>query len=239
MALFLLIGQSNMEGEAKPEPQDLAENPGVYVLGFDTCGDRQWNQWSLAKPPLHRCWAGVGPGDSFAKVMADAMPRTTVGLIPNALSGVDIDFFRKGVVSKRRNEFEIPPDNSRQGAYDMVVERARLAQNSGTIRGILFHQGESDTGQAEWVDKVAEMVRDLRADLNLPESVPFLAGELPYGGCCASHNTYVHRLPNVIPNAHVVSAVGLQLMDQFHFDLAGQRAMGERYAVKMRELLGL
>src|SRR5690606_14457285 len=46
MALFLLIGQSNMEGEAKPEPQDLAENPGVYVLGFDTCGDRQWNQWS-------------------------------------------------------------------------------------------------------------------------------------------------------------------------------------------------
>ncbi len=239
MELFLLIGQSNMEGTPKPQAADLEVDPRVLVLGYDRCGTRRYNQWEPAKPPLHRCWAGVGPADSFAKVMAEAMPRSTIGLIPCALSGVDIDLFRKGVVSKRRAEFEIPPDNSRSGAYEMVLERARLAQRSGTIRGILFHQGESDTGQQVWVEKVAELVADLRADLDLPESVPFIAGELPYGGCCSSHNPLVNSLSQAIPNAHVVSAEGLNLMDQYHFDLEGQRTLGRRYAEKMREVLGL
>src|SRR5688572_14886947 len=170
MQLFLLIGQSNMEGAPKPDPEDLAENPRVRVLGYDNFGDRKWNEWDTAAPPLHRSWAGLGPGDSFGKAMAEAWPEATIGLVPCAISGVDIDFFRKGVTSQRRSEFQIPPDNARASAYDMVVERARLAQKDGVIRGILFHQGESDNGNPAWVSKVQRLVGNLRADLALDAS---------------------------------------------------------------------
>jgi hypothetical protein len=238
MQLFLLFGQSNMEGTPRPEADDLAENPRVQVLAYTNCGDRKYNEWYAARPPLHSCGMGVGPGDQFGKAMAEAWPNDTIGLVPAAIAGVDIDFFRKGVVSKRRSEFRIPPDNARSGAYEMLVEKAKLAQQRGKIRGILFHQGESDTGNGEWPGKVAEVVRDLRADLGLGEDIPFVAGEVLYSGCCASHNPLVARLPKEVPNGYVVSAEGLQGMDSAHFDLAGQRELGRRYAKVVLEALG-
>jgi hypothetical protein len=238
MQIFLLFGQSNMEGVPKSEATDVEAHPRVHVLAFEGgCYGRAYNEWYLARPPLHRCFAGVGPGDSFGKAMAEAWPQATIGMVPAALSGVDIDLFRKGVVSKRRKEFQIPPDNKREGAYEMMLERAKVAQRSGTIRGILFHQGESDNGDPEWVEKVQGIVADLREDLKLGDDVPFVAGELPHDGCCAGHNEQVQKLPSAIPNAHVVTARELKVMDQYHFDLEGQREMGRRYAHIMLSVL--
>lgn len=232
--VFLLIGQSNMEGAPKPEAEDLQEDPRVLVLAYEDCPalGRVHDRWYTARPPLHGCNAGLGPGDTFAKAIAAAYPKATIGLVPSAISGVDIDFFRKGVVSKRRKEFRIPPDDRAEGAYGWVVERGKLAQRSGRIRGILFHQGESDTGDPAWLDKVAGMVRDLRSDLGLG-AAPFVAGELLHGGCCASHNALVNRVPHGIPSSFVVSAEGLAGMDRAHFDARGQRELGKRYAEKM------
>ena len=105
------------------------------------------------------------------------------------------------------------------------------------IKGIIFHQGESDTGQAVWVDKVKGMVTDLRADLGLGD-VPFVAGELLYGGCCATyHNPLINRIPTQITNGFVVSATGLVGTDDAHFDLAGQRELGARYGQTMIDAL--
>lgn len=236
--VFLLIGQSNMEGQPKPTAEDAMTDPRVKVLGYDSCPNipRAYNAWYKATPPLHSCYAGVGPGDYFGKTLAEAFPEATIGLVPVAISGVDIDFFRKDVVSARRSEFKIPPDNHWAGAYEWVLERARLAQQTGVIRGIIFHQGESDTGQTVWVDKVKGMVTDLRADLGLGD-VPFLAGEVLYTGCCSSHNPIINQLPAQISNTFVISADGLAGQDEAHFDLAGQRELGVRYGNKMVELL--
>jgi hypothetical protein len=236
--VFLLIGQSNMEGQPQPQAEDRTTDPRVQVLAYNNCPNlsRTYNEWYTAAPPLHSCYAGVGPGDYFGRALAAAYPDATIGLVPCAISGVDIDFFRKGVTSARRAEFRIPPDNHWGGAYEWVIERARLAQRSGVIRGIIFHQGESDTGQSVWVDKVNGMVTDLRTDLGLGD-VPFIAGELLYGGCCASHNPIINRLPDVVTNSAVISASGLMGADTAHFDLAGQREFGARYGQKMIELL--
>ena len=229
--IFLLLGQSNMEGAPAPEAEDRIGHPRVKVLAYDNCDalDRSYNHWYPATPPLHSCGGGVGPGDWFGKAMADALPKATIGLVPNAINGVDVDFFRKGVVSARRGEFKIAPDNHWSSAYDAVIERARLAQRFGVIRGILFHQGESDSGNPAWVGKVQELVANLRADLQI-EDVPFLAGELLHSGRCAGHNSLVNELPNHVPNSFVVATSGLAGMDEYHFDLAGQRALGRRYA---------
>ena len=220
-----------MEGAPAPEAEDRIGHPRVKVLAYDNCEalDRSYNHWYPATPPLHSCGGGVGPGDTFGKALADALPNATIGLVPSAINGVDVDFFRKGIVSARRGEFEIAPDNHWSSAYDAVVERARLAQRFGVIRGILFHQGESDSGNAAWIGKVAELVANLRADLQI-EDAPFLAGELLHSGRCAGHNSLVNELPNHVPNSLVVGASGLAGMDDYHFDLAGQRALGRRYA---------
>ena len=237
--IFLLIGQSNMAGAPKPESQDQVENPRVRVLAYDDCPNlgQAYNQWYRAKPPLHDCDGGVGPGDYFGKMLADAYPNATIGLVPLGINGADIDMFGKGVISKRRGEFKIPPDNHWTGAYEWVIQRAELARRAGTIRGILFHQGESDTGNAAWVGKVEAIVENLRVDLRLGEA-PFVAGELLYSGCCGKwHNPLVRELAREIGNTRVVSADGLSGFDAAHFDLPGQRELGARYGAAMLELL--
>jgi hypothetical protein len=237
--VFLLIGQSNMAGAPQPAPEDRVVDPRVTVLAYDDCPNlgRIHDQWYPAAPPLHGCHEGVGPGDSFGKAMAEAYPAAAIGLVPLAISGADIDLFLKDVVSSRRREFRIPPDDHWAGAYEWVVGRARLAQKDGAIRGILFHQGESDTGRPEWVAKVKQLVTDLRTDLGIADT-PFVAGELLPGGCCGpSHNRLIGRLPDQIPRTRIVSARGLSGLDTAHFDLEGQRELGRRYGTAMLELL--
>jgi hypothetical protein len=236
LLLFLLLGQSNMEGAPQPETQDRQENDRIQVLAYDNCANvgRSYNEWYPASPPLHSCGAGVGPGDYFAKTLIETLPAdTSIGLVPCAVNGAPIDLFRKDVP---RTGWELPPDNHWETGYEWIISRAQLAQQVGVIRGILFHQGESDDGQSEWVGKVAELVEDLRTDLDLGE-VPFLAGELYQDGCCPGHNVLVQELPGVIPNAHVVSSSGLTGLDIYHFDLPSQRELGRRYAETMQGLL--
>lgn len=202
------------------------------------CLRQSWRyRWYTASPPLHICYGGVGPGDTFGKTMAAAFPNAVIGLVPLGIPGVDMDFFVKGAVSKRRSEFRIPPDDHWSGAYDWMIERARLAQKVGSIRGILFHQGESDTGSDAWIGKVQKMVADLRADLSLGD-VPFVAGELLRDGCCGKwHNPLVRQLAKSISHARVVSTHGLGGLDGAHINLRGQRELGRRYGEAMIALL--
>jgi hypothetical protein len=233
---FLLIGQSNMCGAPRPAAQDTARNPRIKAIAYTNCTNLglTYNQIYTAFPPLHGCNGGLGPGDYFGKMMADSLPLTdTIGLIPCAIAGVDIEYFMKGVVSTRRNEFSIPPDNHWSGAYPFMMQRCSVAVQRGVIRGFLFHQGESDAPYATvWIPKVKSVVTNLRADLNVPNA-PFIAGELlytQYGGACASLNPYINRIPDSIPNSYVASASGLDGTDQFHFSLTSQRELGRSYA---------
>jgi hypothetical protein len=103
--VFLLFGQSNMWGVPHPEQQDLAINPRVEVLTLTTCSKHGTNQWVPAQPPLHGCVGepgnnprgpGLGPGDYFARTLADAFPQDTILLVPAAVPGVSIDTFQPG-----------------------------------------------------------------------------------------------------------------------------------------------
>ncbi len=49
-------------------------------------------------------------------------------------------------------------------------------------------------------------------------------------------NEIINKLPSVIKTAHVVSAEGCTSMDRAHFDSAGYRELGKRYAKKMIEI---
>jgi len=228
--VFLLLGQSNMAGYPKAQDADKVKNERIRVLGFDACAatGRQLDKWDVAVAPLHECWNGaLGPGDYFAKTIIDKIPAgDTIGLVPCAISGEKIETFLKVGGSK----------------YTWIVQRAKLAQQAGgVIEGMLFHQGESNTGDSTWPGKVNTLVTDLRAELGIG-NVPFLAGELAYDGGSATHNTQVNRLPTVVTNAFVVSASGLALDPadtqwHLHFGHDAQVTFGKRYAAKMIEAL--
>lgn len=230
--VFLLFGQSNMFGVPAPQGQDLPATEGAEVLTLQACNAHGMNQWVPAQPPLHGCVGqpnnsdfgpGLGPGDYFAKTLTAAFPDDTILLVPNAIAGVSIDTFAPGAQ-----------------AYNSLVSRARMAQQRGEIRGLLFHQGEADTGSPTWIGRVANVVSSLRRDLGLGEGVPFIAGELPVDGCCGSgHNGLINQLPSTIPNTFVVSAQGLSSYPEpsgdfagtrLHFDVGAQRELGRRYA---------
>lgn len=126
--------------------------------------------------------------------------------------------------------------------YARLIELARQASRCGVIKGILFHQGESNTGDSEWPLKVKKVYDSILSDLNLkPNSLPLLVGELVsegQGGACASMNPVIQKLPETIPSAHVISSEGCEAVsDRLHFSAAGYRELGKRYALTMLQIL--
>lgn len=230
--IYLMFGQSNMEGAAPIENQDRVTNSRVRVMADLNCSNlgRTYGNWYVASPPLNRCYSGLGPGDYFGKTMADGMPSSvTIGLVPAAVSGTPIELYQKSAPIGRNNQ-NIPTQFN--GGYAWLLDMAKKAQQAGVIKGIIFHQGESDTSDQNWKYQVKEIVTDLRKDLGIGD-VPFLAGELLYAdyqSCCHWHNTEVNKLPGLINNTYVVSAMGLPGMDVYHFTTASYRELGRRYA---------
>jgi hypothetical protein len=249
--VYLSFGQSNMEGNARIEPQDTVSiNERFKVLAAVDCPtlERTKGNWYTAIPPLCRCRTGLTPTDYFGRMMVDNLPENVkVGVINVAVGGCKIELFDKdkyeeyltdvpGWMTNMVKEYDGNP-------YGRLVEMAKIAQKNGVIKGILLHQGESNTNDTLWTKKVKIVYDNLMADLNLNSTeVPLLAGETVHedqGGICASMNKIIATLPETIPNSHVISSSGCTAAaDNLHFDAEGYRTFGKRYAAKMLSLLG-
>lgn len=237
--VFLCFGQSNMSGGAgvNPEQQDMQTHDRVMTLAFNDCAQNQWqkDKWYDAKEPLH-CGDGVnamGPAYAFGKVLADSLPDDTIGLIPCGQWGVAISMFEKGGYYTGANKPGYPGGNN---VYDWMVNRCRIAQERGVISGIILHQGEANSGDQSWPDKIESLYENLKADLDLESDIPLVAGELLYSGCCGGHNTVVAKIPEKLPLGYVASAQGLSgggSLPQYHFNQAGYRETGKRFAIEM------
>ena len=248
--IYLSFGQSNMEGNARIEPQDTVNvNDRFKVLEAVDCPnlDREKGKWYTAVPPLCRCRTGLTPTDYFGRSMVENLPENVkVGVINVAVGGCKIELFDK---DKYKDYLTNVPDwmtnmvNEYDGdPYGRLVEMAKLAQKDGVIKGILLHQGESNTNDTLWPQKVKIVYDNLMKDLNLnPEEVPLLAGETVHedqGGICASMNKIIATLPETIPNSYVISSAGCtDARDNLHFNAEGYRMFGKRYAEKILALL--
>lgn len=249
--IYLCFGQSNMEGNAKFEPQDTCGiSDRFQVMSTIDCPDlgRVKGQWYRAVPPLCRCYTGLTPADYFGRTLVQSLPDDIkVGIVHVAVGGCRIELYDK---DQYQAYADTVPDWMKNmireydgNPYGRLVEMARLAQKDGVIKGILLHQGESNTGDPEWPAKVKKVYESLLADLGLnAEDVPLLAGEVvpaDQKGVCASMNTIIDTLPLTIPTAHVIPSRGCPAaQDNLHFTAQGYRMLGTRYARKMLELLG-
>ena len=248
--IFLCFGQSNMEGNARIQPQDtVGIDPRFQVLEAVDCPDlkRTKGNWYPAVPPLSRCKTGLGPADYFGRTMVANLPGDVrVGVINVAVGGCKIELFDKDNyqsyvatapqwMTGMINQYDGNP-------YGRLVELAKIAQKDGVIKGILLHQGESNPNDSLWTKKVKVVYDNLLKDLNLEaEKVPLLAGETvnaDQGGICAGMNKIIATLPQMIRNSYVISSAGCtDAADNLHFDAAGYRELGKRYAERMIGLL--
>ena len=250
--VFLCLGQSNMEGNARAEIRDMngVDERFRMMAAVDDAGrKREKGHWYTAIPPLCRANTGLTPVDYFGRTLVATLPKNVrVGVINVAIGGCHIETFMKdsisGYVAHRAPDWmKAPLKAYANNPYEHLVEIARLAQKDGVIKGILVHQGESNTGDKAWPEKVKMVYESLLKDLGLKaKDVPLLAGEVVHadqGGVCASMNNIIRTLPQVIPTADVVSSAGCTCAtDSLHFDAAGYRELGRRYAEKMLFLLG-
>ncbi len=226
--LYLLLGQSNMAGRGKLAAEDQTPHPCVLMFTLA-------NQWEPALEPVTHdkpTMLGVGPGLAFGKAMAAHDPGVTIGLVPCAVGGTPLKRWQQG-----------------GDLYSNAVHRARLALLDGTLKGILWHQGESDSGTItnanSYGDRLAQMIQDIRADLGCPD-LPFVVGQIgeflydrgpdhsPYARVV---NAALAALPGKVPATACASSKDLKHKgDQLHFDAASQRELGRRYAVEMIRL---
>ena len=249
--IFLCFGQSNMEGAARPEAEDL-KSPGPRFLLMPAVDDAQrgrtMGKWCEAAAPLCRPNTGLTPADWFGRTLIETLPENIrVGIIHVAIGGIRIEGFMPDQIAEyvktapgwMKGMLEAYGNNP----YERLVTLAKRAQQDGVIKGVLMHQGESNTGDPEWAQKVQSVYDHLLGDLQLkPEEVPLLAGEVVQAngeGQCVAMNKQIDELPKTLHTAHVVSSTGCSNgPDKLHFDAAGYRELGRRYGEKMLELMG-
>jgi hypothetical protein len=248
--VFLCFGQSNMEGQGAIEPQDKTVDSRFQVMQALDCSNlgRIKGRWYPAVPPLCQCWSGLSPADYFGRTMAANLPDSIrIGVINVAVGGCDIRLFDKDLYedydSTYTESWFVDKVKAYEGnPYQFLIGLAKLAQQDGVIKGILLHQGETNTGDSQWPLYVKKIYDDILSDLSLgTDSVPLLAGEVlsAEGNCCSSMNSIINRLPDTIPAAHVISSSGCTGQDDAHFDSEGYRELGKRYALKMLSIMGV
>jgi hypothetical protein len=230
--IYLLIGQSNMAGRGAVDAESKRANARVVMLNKD-------GQWEPATDPLHfdkPAIAGVGPGLAFGKAIAEAQPQAVIGLVPCAVGGTSILVWAPGMMDPATNTHP----------YDDMLARMRLALKDGTLKGILWHQGEadrSDAGIVRYARNLTELVARLRQDLGAPD-VPFVSGELGQfsehnRAATAAMNDILNGLAQTTTHYACVSAGGLMDRgDHVHFDTTSARILGGRYAAAMLRLQG-
>ncbi len=230
--LFLLAGQSNMAGRGKLD--DAARKPDPRILSLGKGGE-----WQPAVDPLH--WdkpaAGTGIGKPFAEIVAAKNPAITIGLIPAACGGSPIASWAPGQFFSQ----------TKSHPYDDAIARAKRAMKDGTLKAILWHQGESDSdpkAAPAHEKQLTELIARFRAELNAPD-LPFIIGQLgrfpakPWSehreAVDAAHRAVAAKVKNV----RYVAAEGLtSIGDDLHFDTPSLRTFAKGYADAYMQIAG-
>lgn len=220
---FLMMGQSNMAGRGDLNDVSPLKNPLCYML--------RMGRWQPMTEPVNpdrsiffgRFKSGISPAASFADAYASFFKKE-IGLIPCADGGTKIEEWLPGTV-----------------LFDHAIAMAGLACRSSLLKGILWHQGESDCESADDFDAYEErfitLITGLRRALGIPD-LPVLAGEIASDIAPSWHmedrpsrfNRKLRSLTETIPNLYIIPSRGLSLKsDGIHFDAVSCREFGRRY----------
>jgi len=226
--IFLLMGQSNMEGhKAVDGDMDKEGNPRILKLN-------SWGSWEVAVDPITNITdVAVGPGLQFAKTVIAANPDITIGLIPLAIGGKNLAYFSNPGLK-----------------YLECIEAASIAQQQGTLAGILWHQGEHDTFTSEqsstYETRLKDLIDSIRKDTH-DAYLPFIIGGFTDSEKELGKNPYrgrvwrsLYRVAHNFFRCAYAPSGGVPYLenDQIHFSTEGQRILGTHYASAYLNLVG-
>ena len=192
-------------------------------------------KWAPGAHPLHPRRPNkkprFGPGISFAEAYVANKPGIVVGLIPMAWGGRSIEQLGKG-----------------SEIYNDAIRQAKAAMQAGTLKGVLWHQGESDTVEQTRTDayekRLHRLIEDVRKDLGNPQ-LPFIVGNLAeFYGTGKDHKApdrvaritkikeTLRSLPKKVPHTGFVESTGCSpaARAKVHFDRRSCILLGHRYA---------
>lgn len=221
--VVVLMGQSNMEGAGYPVFDEyIVGSPNVLCM----TQDMKWEQAKLTPSPT----SGMSPGYVFARKYAELHPGITVGYIQCALGGRSLAQLGPDPAGAEKKQ-------NGKTVYQDSIDRMKEAMKVGEIKAILWHQGETDSGMQDYVDKLAKYVAQVRKDSGLPE-LPFIVGELGhYVSWMDGYNQRIQKVEAAIPNCKLVSSVGFRDRgDELHFSSFGVNGFGSRYLMKYLEM---
>ncbi|BBN70033.1 hypothetical protein with DUF303 [Prunus dulcis] len=239
--IFILAGQSNMAGRGGVVndtvtgiatwdgvvPPECRPNPSILRLSADLT-------WIEAREPLHadidaKKTNGIGPGMAFAKAILVANrsgASGVIGLVPCAVGGTNITQWARGSF-----------------LYNQMIRRAKAAlNNGGTIRALLWYQGESDTANREdaksYKNRVETFFGDVRLDLQSP-ALPIIQVALASGEEAAFIEIVREAQLGVdFLNVRTVDAKGLPLEpDGLHLTTPAQVRLGQMLAAAYLQFL--
>lgn len=226
-----------MAGRGIVEPVDTLPDQRVLRLNKQM-------KWEVAKDPLHfdKPAAGVGPGFTFGKDIANIDTSKIIGLLPSAVGGSPIAAWRSGAFYEPTKTFP----------YDEAIKRAREAMKQGVLKGVIWNQGESDSNfenSAVYGAHLEALIKNLRLDLGIPD-LAFVAGQLPdyqiYKKDKTGNDSVNHAVVGInqaiadlkIKNYAFVEAKAVtDIGDHTHLDAPSARLMGHRYAKAMQKLV--
>ncbi len=233
--IYLMIGQSNCAGRGYMIESDTTDIiPGVWLLnaeGRPEPAKAPFNRYSNIRKDMSMQM--IGPAAGFAPMMREKTGRNIL-IIQNAKGGSGL--------WEWQNE-----DPSSVTFLDSTLMRAVPALKYGKLKGIVWHQGETDTSNGTagdiYVSRFKQMIARLRSAIVVGEDVPVIVGELGQWEwekkelINAFNNVTLPRLTEVVPNCRKVESDGLECRSTDHSDPHFSRAsnieLGRRYAEAM------
>ena len=206
-------------------------------------------EWCEASAPLCRPNTGLTPADWFGRTLVASLPENIkIGVIHVAIGGIDIkgflpDSIPSYVEKKAPGWMKGMLEAYGNNPYERLVTLAKKAQKDGVIKGILMHQGETNTGDPKWAGMVKQVYDNLCSDLQLkPEDVNLYVGNIVQAdgkGVCIGCKKQIDELPQTIHTCQVISSDNCSNgPDRLHFDAAGYRELGCRYGEAVARQLG-
>jgi iduronate 2-sulfatase len=249
--LFLLAGQSNMDGRgatkdlvgplakwAEPQPDVLISYSNSGIRGPLLTSDgwmplRPGYSVAPGKSVTELPSGTFGPEVAFGRVVADALPKDRhVAIIKFCEGGTSLKSqWNPAVRGKLYDQFVKHVETSCRSLVD--------DGHTYTLRGAVWHQGESDSGlpEGEYETLLTGLVMQLRADLKR-EDLPFVIGEV-FDNTKRDRVRAAEKAVAVkMPRTAFASAEGLKTSDKgTHFDAGSQIELGTQMGKAMLGLL--
>jgi iduronate 2-sulfatase len=237
--VYLLAGQSNMDGRGKTTELDAAlqapmsnaqiwyRNPLADSMGWKPLAP------GFSIPPGHKTGLPgptFGPELSFATALLHKKPQQQLAFIKGSRGGSSLEEWSPGTAGDAKSFGPL----YRSYLETIAMAKTALEQQGHklTIRALLWHQGESNANDTTEIyqAKLVNFINRIRADLMLP-TLPVFVGAVIDNGKRDSIRTAQKAIPQALPHVFFVHVDGLTSSDNgTHFDTKSQLELGQRFA---------